>query len=74
MTSDTVTLPWKKSERVELEGAYLTQGMLVSVQAGHSQTADGKLAEAPSCSITVDGKTVVTKPVGTIGACECKVK
>ncbi|MDQ1009545.1 C-terminal processing protease CtpA/Prc [Streptomyces sp. V4I23] len=68
------TLPWKKTETVELTAAEQKVGYLVSVVPGSIQAADGTLQQAP-CVIKVDGKQVadndgVKNPKG----CSYKIK
>ncbi|GAA3112719.1 hypothetical protein ACFQ0X_43160 [Streptomyces rectiviolaceus] len=55
--SAQVSLPWKKTTDVTLEGAYLKSGTTVSVSSQAVLTASGSF-DFPPCSITVDGKTV----------------
>ncbi|MER0445509.1 hypothetical protein ABR738_13210 [Streptomyces sp. Edi4] len=54
---EQVTLPWTKTETVQLEDAQLKVGVPVSVVPGSVEAGDGKLKAAP-CTITVDGKKV----------------
>ncbi|MBC9717629.1 hypothetical protein H9Y04_34365 [Streptomyces sp. TRM66268-LWL] len=67
-------LPWKKTEKITLEGAELTVGVYISVFGGPVQ-ADNGMLEFPACSITVDGKKVAQKPQGEKNAlCEYTLK
>ncbi|MEH0433846.1 hypothetical protein QBB34_47645 [Streptomyces stelliscabiei] len=54
---DDQTLPWTKTETVELTEAHKEVGYLVSVIPGTVKGADGLLQFAP-CVIKVDGKQV----------------
>ncbi|MEV0201600.1 hypothetical protein [Nonomuraea sp. NPDC050691] len=64
-----MTLPWSKTVKLELTPAEQKVGRLVSVVAGGVQTSGGQIAEG-SCSISVDGKRVVSAK----GLCEYKVR
>lgn len=55
--SAQVSLPWKKTTDVTLEGAYLKKGTTVSVSSQAVLTPSGSF-DFPPCSIKVDGKTV----------------
>ncbi|WP_328761682.1 MULTISPECIES: hypothetical protein [unclassified Streptomyces] len=57
------TLPWKKTETIELTGAEQKVGYLVNVLPGSVKAADGSLKQAP-CTITVDGKKVADNEGG----------
>ncbi|WP_329416507.1 hypothetical protein OG802_33160 [Streptomyces sp. NBC_00704] len=71
---EQVTLPWTKTESVQLEGAELKVGLLVSVVPGYVKGPDGLLKLAP-CSIKVDGKQVADNQDGkSPGPCEFKLK
>ncbi|MEU6124601.1 hypothetical protein [Streptomyces sp. NPDC047123] len=54
---EQVTLPWKKTFEITLEGAEKKVGHVVSVVPGSVQGGDGMLSAAP-CTITVDGDKV----------------
>ncbi|GHE34468.1 hypothetical protein [Streptomyces capitiformicae] len=60
---DTQTLPWTKTETVELTDAHQAVGYLVSVIPGSVKGADGLLQPAP-CVIKVDGKQVADNDDG----------
>ncbi|MET9882059.1 hypothetical protein ABZZ20_02675 [Streptomyces sp. NPDC006430] len=57
------TLPWKKTETVELTAAEQKVGYLVNVVPGSVKAADGSLQQAP-CTIKVDGKKVADNEGG----------
>ncbi|MCB5165358.1 hypothetical protein LG634_11010 [Streptomyces bambusae] len=57
------TLPWKKTEKVELTAAEQRVGYLVSVIPGSVEGPDGRLVQAP-CTITVDGRQVADNDGG----------
>ncbi|NBM17895.1 hypothetical protein [Streptomyces sp. GC420] len=60
---DEQTLPWTKTETVELTAAERKVGYLVSVVPGSVQAEDGTLQQAP-CVIKVDGKRVADNDGG----------
>ncbi|MFJ6718719.1 hypothetical protein [Streptomyces sp. NPDC091259] len=71
---EQVTLPWTKTESVQLEGAELKIGVTVSVVPGSVKGADGMLKPAP-CTIKVDGKQVADNQDGkTAEPCNYKLK
>ncbi|MFF1692041.1 hypothetical protein ACFVXC_00155 [Streptomyces sp. NPDC058257] len=55
--SAQVSLPWKKTSDVTLEGAYLKSGTTISVSSQAVLTPSGSF-DFPPCSIKVDGETV----------------
>ncbi|MET9800265.1 hypothetical protein [Streptomyces sp. NPDC006368] len=57
------TLPWSKTETVELTAAEQKVGYLLSVVPGSVKGADGMLKQAP-CTIKVDGKQVADNDGG----------
>ncbi|MER7466139.1 hypothetical protein [Streptomyces sp. NPDC097981] len=57
------TLPWAKTETVELTAAEQKVGYLVSVVPGSVKAADGSLQQA-ACTIKVDGKKVADNEGG----------
>ncbi|MFI9063856.1 hypothetical protein ACIGQE_18495 [Streptomyces sp. NPDC053429] len=61
---EQVTLPWTKTESMQLEGAELKVGVTVSVVPGSVKASDGMLKAAP-CTIKVDGKVVADNQDGT---------
>lgn len=61
---EQVTLPWTKTESMQLEGAELKVGVTVSVVPGSVKGPDGMLKPAP-CTIKVDGKQVADNQDGT---------
>ncbi|MEU0060782.1 hypothetical protein, partial [Streptomyces sp. NPDC006334] len=60
---EQVTLPWTKTESMQLEGAELKVGVTVSVVPGSVKGSDGMLKPAP-CTIKVDGKQVADNQDG----------
>ncbi|NXY93190.1 hypothetical protein HYE82_01880 [Streptomyces sp. BR123] len=71
---DQVTLPWTKTEAMQLEGAELKVGVTVSVVPGSVTGPDGMLKPAP-CTIKVDGKQVADNQDGkSPKPCEYKIK
>ncbi|GLX22441.1 hypothetical protein [Streptomyces lavendulae] len=71
---DQVTLPWTKTEAMQLEGAELKVGVTVSVVPGSVTGPDGMLKPAP-CTIKVDGKQVADNQEGkSPKPCEYKIK
>ncbi|MGW7260765.1 hypothetical protein [Streptomyces sp. NPDC054834] len=71
---EEVTLPWTKTESVQLEGAELKVGVTVSVVPGSIEGPDGMLKPAP-CTIKVDGKQVADNQDGkSAKPCEYKLK
>ncbi|MCX5174187.1 hypothetical protein [Streptomyces virginiae] len=71
---EEVTLPWTKTESMQLEGAELKVGVTVSVVPGSVQGPDGMLKPAP-CTIKVDGKQVADNQDGkSAKPCEYKLK
>ncbi|KJY24995.1 hypothetical protein, partial [Streptomyces katrae] len=71
---DQVTLPWTKTEAMQLEGAELKVGVTVSVVPGSVTGPDGMLKPAP-CTIKVDGKQVADNQEGkSPKPCEYKLK
>ncbi|MEU7072995.1 hypothetical protein AB0B30_28075 [Streptomyces narbonensis] len=71
---DQVTLPWSKTESMQLEGAELKVGVTVSVVPGSVKGPDGMLKPAP-CTIKVDGKQVADNQDGASPKpCEYKLK
>ncbi|MCZ0209745.1 hypothetical protein OZK63_30550 [Streptomyces sp. UMAF16] len=71
---EQVTLPWTKTESMQLEGAELKVGVLVSVVPGSVKGPDGMLKPAP-CTIKVDGKQVADNQDGkSPKPCEYKLK
>lgn len=71
---DQQTLPWKKTETVELTAAEQKVGYLVSVVPGSIQAANGTLQQAP-CLIKVDGKQVADNDGGkNPKGCSYKIK
>ncbi|MFG3532952.1 hypothetical protein ACGF8B_40585 [Streptomyces sp. NPDC047917] len=69
---EQVTLPWTKTESVQLEDAELKVGVTVSVVPGSVKGKDGMLKPAP-CTIKVDGKSVADNQGGK-SAEPCKYK
>ncbi|MYW44780.1 hypothetical protein GT045_27350 [Streptomyces sp. SID486] len=69
---EQVTLPWTKTETVQLEDAELKVGVTVSVVPGSVEGPDGMLKPAP-CTIKVDGKQVADNQGGK-SAAPCKYK
>ncbi|UGY92839.1 hypothetical protein [Streptomyces gobiensis] len=61
--SEQVTLPWKKTTQVTLEGVQLKVGIPVSIVPGPVQGSDGQFKAAP-CVIKVDGKKVADNQGG----------
>ncbi|MFE2549355.1 hypothetical protein ACFXGI_12520 [Streptomyces sp. NPDC059355] len=57
------TLPWQKTETVELTAAEQKVGYLVNVVPGSVNSADGSLQQAP-CTIKVDGRKVADNEGG----------
>lgn len=71
---EQVTLPWTKTESMQLEGAELKVGVTVSVVPGSVTGPDGMLKPAP-CTIKVDGKQVADNQDGkSPKLCEYKLK
>ncbi|UQX04645.1 hypothetical protein [Streptomyces sp. RerS4] len=71
---EQVTLPWTKTESMQLEGAELKVGVTVSVVPGSVKGADGMLKPAP-CTIKVDGKQVADNQDGkSTKPCEYKLR
>ncbi|MET9294158.1 hypothetical protein [Streptomyces sp. NPDC003077] len=71
---EQVTLPWTKTETVQLEGAELKVGVTVSVVPGSVRGPDGMLKPAP-CTIKVDGKRVADNQDGkSPKLCQYKLK
>jgi hypothetical protein len=71
---EQVTLPWTKTEAMQLEGAELKVGVTVSVVPGSVKGQDGMLKPAP-CLIKVDGKQVADNQDGkSPEPCEYKLK
>jgi hypothetical protein len=71
---EQVTLPWTKTESMQLEGAELKVGVTVSVVPGSVKGTDGMLKPAP-CTIKVDGKQVADNQEGkSPKPCEYKLK
>ncbi|MFJ2899168.1 hypothetical protein ACIO87_30365 [Streptomyces sp. NPDC087218] len=71
---EQVTLPWTKTEPMQLEGAELKVGVTVSVVPGSVKGPDGMLKPAP-CTIKVDGKQVADNQNGkSAEPCEYKLK
>ncbi|WP_181794424.1 hypothetical protein [Streptomyces sp. WELS2] len=71
---EQVTLPWSKTESMQLEGAELKAGVTVSVVPGSVKGPDGMLKPAP-CTIKVDGKRVADNQDGkSPEPCEYKLK
>ncbi|MFJ8547007.1 hypothetical protein ACIRFH_34550 [Streptomyces sp. NPDC093586] len=68
---EQVTLPWKKSDKLTLNGTERKVGITVSVVPGTVQLPNGQFAAAP-CSITVDDKKVAEDPGGTDGKHICE--
>ncbi|MFH7594625.1 hypothetical protein WDV06_05890 [Streptomyces racemochromogenes] len=64
---DQVTLPWTKTESMQLVDAELKVGVTVSVVPGSVKGADGMLAPAP-CTIKVDGRQVADNQGGKSAA------
>ncbi|RKT02397.1 hypothetical protein BX286_0298 [Streptomyces sp. 3211.6] len=64
---DQVTLPWTKTESMQLEDAELKVGVTVLVVPGSVKGADGMLVPAP-CTIKVDGKQVADNQGGKSAA------
>ncbi|MFF1555981.1 hypothetical protein [Streptomyces sp. NPDC058279] len=60
---EQVTLPWTKTESMQLEGAELKVGVTVSLVPGSVKGPDGMLKAAP-CTIKVDGKQVADNQGG----------
>ncbi|MFJ3235990.1 hypothetical protein [Streptomyces sp. NPDC086787] len=60
---EQVTLPWTKTESVQLEGAELKVGVTVSVVPASVEGPDRMLKPAP-CTIKVDGKQVADNQGG----------
>ncbi|MFF2195113.1 hypothetical protein [Streptomyces sp. NPDC058157] len=69
---DQVTLPWTKTESMQLVDAELKVGVTVSVVPGSVKGTDGMLVPAP-CTIKVDGKQVADNQAGK-SAEPCKYK
>ncbi|MET8747684.1 hypothetical protein [Streptomyces sp. NPDC004728] len=69
---EQVTLPWTKTESMQLEDAELKVGVTVSVVPGSVKGPDGMLKAAP-CTIKVDGKQVADNQGGK-SAEPCKYK
>lgn len=71
---EQVTLPWTKTESIQLEGAQLNVGVTVSVAPGPVKGSDGMLKPAP-CTIKVDGKQVADNQGGkSAGLCEYELR
>ncbi|MFF8732185.1 hypothetical protein ACF073_37820 [Streptomyces sp. NPDC015171] len=71
---EEVTLPWTKTETVQLVDAELKVGVTVSVVPGSVEGPDGMLKAAP-CTINVDGKQVADNQDGkSAKPCEYKLK
>ncbi|WP_331752165.1 hypothetical protein [Streptomyces sp. NBC_00829] len=71
---EQVTLPWTKTESMQLEGAELKVGVTVSVVPGSVKGPDGMLKPAP-CTIKVDDKQVADNQDGKSSKpCEYKIK
>jgi hypothetical protein len=71
---EQVTLPWTKTESIQMEGAELKVGVTVSVVPGAVRGPDGMLKPAP-CTIKVDGKQVADNQDGkSAKPCEYKLK
>ncbi|MFF9770610.1 hypothetical protein ACF1GT_29185 [Streptomyces sp. NPDC014636] len=71
---EQVTLPWTKTESMQLEGAELKVGVTVTVVPGSVKGPDGILKPAP-CTIKVDGKQVADNQNGkSAKPCEYKLK
>ncbi|MDN3260781.1 hypothetical protein QWJ26_13350 [Streptomyces sp. CSDS2] len=71
---EQVTLPWTKTETMQLEDAELEVGVIVSVVPGSVKGPDGMLKPAP-CTIKVDGKQVADNQNGkSPEPCEYKLK
>ncbi|MDK0521369.1 hypothetical protein [Streptomyces sp. ML-6] len=71
---EQVTLPWTKTESMQLEDAELKVGVTVSVVPGSVKGPDGMLKPAP-CTIKVDGKQVADNQDGkSAKPCEYKLK
>ncbi|MGW2670754.1 hypothetical protein ACWC5F_22175 [Streptomyces sp. NPDC001272] len=71
---EQVTLPWTKTESMQLEGAELKVGVTVSVVPASVEGPDGMLAPAP-CTIKVDGKQVADNQAGkSAEPCRYKLK
>ncbi|QTD95827.1 hypothetical protein S1361_00645 [Streptomyces cyanogenus] len=71
---EQVTLPWTKTETMQLEDAELKVGVTVSVVPGSVKGSDGMLKPAP-CTIKVDGKQVADNQEGKSSKpCEYKLK
>ncbi|MFF3800800.1 hypothetical protein [Streptomyces sp. NPDC002134] len=71
---EQVTLPWTKTEAMQLEDAELKVGVTVSVVPGSVKGSDGMLKPAP-CTIKVDGKQVADNQDGkSAKPCEYKLK
>ncbi|MFE9406449.1 hypothetical protein ACFYNY_32610 [Streptomyces sp. NPDC006530] len=71
---EQVTLPWTKTESMQLEGAELKIGVTVSVVPGSIKGQDGMLKAAP-CTIKVDGKQVADNQGGkSPEPCKYKIK
>ncbi|WDM14640.1 hypothetical protein J3S85_25890 [Streptomyces lavenduligriseus] len=69
-----VTLPWTKTETMQLQDAELKVGVTVSVVPGSVKGPDGMLKPAP-CTIKVDGKQVADNQNGKSSEpCEYKLK
>ncbi|SEG83179.1 membrane protein [Nonomuraea solani] len=68
-TENNAKLPWSKTVKVALTEAEQKVGRSLSIVAGSSQAADGRLA-AGKCRITVDGEVVVNGE----GLCQYKLK
>ncbi|MFF4580028.1 hypothetical protein [Streptomyces sp. NPDC001389] len=70
---EQVTLPWTKTESMQLEGAELKVGVTVSVVPGSVKGPDGMLTAAP-CAIKVDGRQVADNQGGkSAGPCAYKL-
>ncbi|MFF7892512.1 hypothetical protein ACFZDI_11510 [Streptomyces sp. NPDC007907] len=68
---EQVTLPWKKSDKLTLNGTERKVGITVSVVPGPVVLSNGQAGAAP-CSITVDGKKVTEDPGGADGKHMCE--
>ncbi|MEV5283200.1 hypothetical protein [Streptomyces sp. NPDC052811] len=71
---EQVTLPWTKTESMQLEGAELKVGINISVVPASIEGSDGMLKPAP-CTIKVDGKEVADNQGGKSNTyCKYKIK
>lgn len=68
---EQVTLPWKKSDKLTLNGTERKVGITVAIVPGAVELPNGRLGAAP-CSITIDGEQVAEDPGGVDGKHMCE--